>query len=178
MFAMSQKARDGGVAIVYIYLLLSLAACSNSHQAEQKTSFSAQVPALQTIPLELTTTTGNQQLFSDGEEIQFLLSLGDDAYIYMYHLDASDKAVRILPSQHRSTHFFNRGYFLTVPDYDKGYRFYVHAPFGEQTIWIFASDKSIKLDEDLTIEAVKEKIKKSSVQAFGFASFEMRTSQK
>ena len=66
----------------FIVLLLLATACSLSTQTHSSL-------ALQTIPVELTTHLGDQQQFIDGDEIQFLLSLGSDAYIYMYYIDAS-----------------------------------------------------------------------------------------
>ena len=66
--------------------------------------------------------------------------------------------------------------FLTIPEYDNLYRFTVKKPFGEETIWIFASDRSIALnDTTLSINEVKQKIKQSSTLAFGQYEFKMET---
>ena len=139
-------------------------------------------PELETIPVEITTTAGSKLEFVDGEEIQFLFSLGADAYIYMFHVDASDEVTQLLPSPHKSSHFYTKGYFLTIPDYDtgekKGYRFIVDPPFGDETLWIFASDSSISLEKNLGIAAARELIQKSAELAFGSARFEMRTQKR
>ena len=132
--------------------------------------------SLETIPVELTTTVGHQQSFIEGEEIQFLLSLGDDAYIYMYHIDAAGKIDQILPSAQQSSHFYKQGFFLTIPNYEKLFRFIVSQPFGDATIHVFASDQSlldINVDanaESTSISEIREQIISRS-SAFGEDKF-------
>ncbi len=172
------KARFWFLPIASIFILMLLAACSVSHDTNKQTLVSSKKSVLQSIPLELTTTTGHQQEYSDGEEIQFLLSLGEDAYIYMYHVDASNNVIRILPGQHRNGHYFKKGYFLTIPDYDNGFRFKVGAPFGDGTVWVFASDVSVEPGDDLTIDEIRDFVENSSEQGFGFASLDMIVRQK
>ena len=166
---MPQIVKHAGLTIVSYFIFMLLSACSTSHE----TSKQVKEPVLQSIPLELTTTSGNQQTFTDGEEIQFLLSLGDDAFIYMYHLDASNTLIQILPNPLRHGHYFKKGYFLTIPDYDNGFRFKAGAPFGDGTVRVFASDVSVEPGENLTIDEIKEFIEDASERAFGFASFDM-----
>lgn len=124
---------------------------------------------IDTIPVELTTTVGHQQEFYEGDEIQFLLSLGDDAYIYMYHVDAKGKIVQILPSSKQSSHFYEKGFFLTVPNYEDLYRFIVSRPYGASSIWVFASNTEvISLSSEIdSISNIREKIKSNSTTAFG-----------
>ena len=129
--------------------------------------------SLETIPVELTTTAGHQQSFVEGEEIQFLLSLGDDAYIYMYHVDAEGKINRILPGVQQSSHFYKKGFFLTIPNYENLFRFIVSKPFGDATIHIFASDQSL-LDiniDSTSISEIREDIISRSTAAFGEDKF-------
>ena len=132
---------------------------------------------LDTIPVELTTTVGHQQTFVEGEEIQFLLSLGDDAYIYMYHIDATGNIEQILPSTQQSSHFYKKGFFLTIPNYEKVFRFIVTRPYGDETIHVFASDQSLldinvdtNADKNVastTIGDIREQIISRSTAAFG-----------
>lgn len=145
-------------------LILLLSGCNASNNAIILTNNTS----LASIPLELTTHLGDQQQFVEGDEIQFLLSLGQDAYIYMFYIDAAKNINQILPNDSQPDHYYSAGYFLTIPEYDNLYRFTINKPFGEETIWIFASDRSIALDDTTnTIDEIKEKIKQSSAQAFG-----------
>jgi hypothetical protein len=148
-------------AFYFIVLLLLATACSLSTETHSTL-------ALQTIPVELTTHLGDQQQFIDGDEIQFLLSLGSDAYIYMYYIDASNNITKILPNENQHSHFYSAGYFLTVPNYKNHYRFIISRPYGEESIWIFASDQSINFNEtNIGIDEIRNNIKNASRLAYG-----------
>ena len=85
--------------IITIFLVaVLLAGCSVSNK-----NTAADSAKLESIPLELTTHLGDQQQFVEGDEIQFLLSLGQDAYIYMYYTDAANKLTQILPSKNQQS---------------------------------------------------------------------------
>ncbi|MBE9560010.1 MAG: DUF4384 domain-containing protein [Proteobacteria bacterium] len=134
---------------------------------------------LETIPMELTTHLGDQQKFVEGDELQFLLSLGQDAYIYMFYLDAADNITQILPNENQRSNFYTAGYFLTIPEYENHYRFTISGPFGKELIWVFASDKSIALKQTPdSIENIKQFIKKSSDKAYGEYVMNIVTSQR
>ena len=131
---------------------------------------------LQTIPVGLTTTVGHPPSFIEGEEIQFLLSLGDDAFIYMYHVDAAGYIKQILPSGQQNSHFYREGFFLTIPNYEELFRFIVTQPYGDETIHVFASDQSLTdINIDSTpISSIREYIISRSA-AFGEDMFSYTT---
>ena len=148
--------------LLFSFLLLSLSACMGSYEVVDETK------NLVTIPLELTTHLGDRQEFIHGEEIQFLLSLGSDAYIYMYYLDAEKNITQILPNTSQRSHYYTVGYFLTIPEYENGYRFIVDEPFGKEEIWIMASDQSMAINvSEQTIEKIKQQIKINSQREYG-----------
>lgn len=154
-----------------LFLTLLLYGCSALQKTDSVTS------GLHSIPLELTTHLGDQQQFIEGDEIQFLLSLGSDAYIYMVYLDAKNNITQILPSKNQPGNFYSAGYFLTIPEYDNGYRFIISQPFGNESVWIFASDQLItqsSLDNSIasSIEGYKKKLQKLSKKAYG--EYELR----
>lgn len=151
--------------ILFCFLFaLSIIGCSVANN----TASTASSNELDTIPLELTTHLGHQQKFVEGDEIQFLLSLGQDAYIYMLHLDAKGSITQILPNVNQHSHFYSAGYFLTIPEYENLYRFTVSEPFGEESIWIIASDQSITLPASAeSLPDIRHVIKQSSRQAYG-----------
>jgi hypothetical protein len=156
--------------IILLMLLLTACSASNSGVPESEDS------GLQLVALELTTDYGAQQQFYQGDVIQFLLSLGSDAYIYMYLIDASSNIIQLLPHKDQRSHYYSAGYFLTIPEYENAYRFTVGEPFGEQSVWIIASDQSLTLSSALTsIEMIKQKIRQSSIQAYGEYVFNMKT---
>ena len=148
--------------IFLIFTLIALASCNTKDETANH------IKNLDVIPVELTTHLGDKQQFIRGDEIQFLLSLGSDAYIYMYYIDAEKNITQILPNSNQQSNHYTSGYFLTIPEYEDGYRFLISEPFGEEYIWIFASDRSIDIDSsDKTIESIKQKIKKNSSREYG-----------
>jgi Domain of unknown function (DUF4384) len=162
--------------ILSVYLLaLFLIGCTSSKREPSV----AQQRQLETIAIELTTQMGGQQQFVEGDELQFLLSLGQDAFIYMYHIDAEKKITQLLPSPEQSSHFYKAGYFLTIPEYKDLYRFRVKEPFGEESIWVFASDESM-VTEPLrsNIDQIRRDIKLSSGKAFGEYELSISTQKK
>ena len=147
--------------ILLIFTLLAMGGCTAKNSTTQIENF-------EVIPVELTTYLGTKQQFISGDEIQFLLSLGSDAFIYMYYIDADKKITQILPNNDQPSNHYSAGYFLTIPEYEDGYHFVVSEPFGEENIWIFASDRSIDIDaSNRTIESIKKNIKMNSRSEFG-----------
>lgn len=158
--------------ILIFALILHATACSVSSESQLTSN-------IQSIPLELTTHLGDQQTFFEGDEIQFLLSLGSDAYIYMYYIDATNKVMQILPSMEQINNHYSSGYFLTVPEYENHYRFTVNEPFGDEKVWIIASDRSIDIDgSGMSIEDIRKKIRQGSGQAYGEYDLKITTRKK
>ncbi len=150
--------------LFWILLTLCIIGCSVANNTASTSSSNE----LDSIPLELTTHLADQQQFVEGDEIQFLLSLGQDAYIYMFYLDAKGSITQILPNENQHSHFYSAGYFLTIPEYENHYRFTISEPFGEESIWIIASDRSITLPASAdSLADIRRVIKHSSRQAYG-----------
>jgi hypothetical protein len=153
-----------------IFAVLFLAACTITHDRVIQTH------KLVAIPLELTTHLGEKHDFVRGDEMQFLLSLGSDAYIYMYYIDAEKNITQILPSKNQPSNHYSSGYFLTLPEYKDGYRFIVSEPFGKEDIWVIASDQPIDVDmSNKSIEEIKQKIKEHSKREYGEYVFNILT---
>lgn len=156
------------IKLCLLTLLIIGCSANNKSSAPLDNTDLADSAELESIPLELTTHLGDQQQFVGGDEIQFLLSLGEDAYIYMYYVDATKNIRQILPNENQQTNFYAAGYFLTIPEYENLYRFTISEPFGDESIWVFASDKSITIKQSpASIESIKQLIKKSSEKAYG-----------
>lgn len=161
--------------VVSVCSLIMLSACYNRDDPGSSATIHPPAP----IPVELTTHLGDQQLFIEGDEIQFLLSLGSDAYVYMYHMDTTGAITQLIPDARQQGHFYNAGYFMTLPEYNNGYRFIVSAPYAEHRVWVFASDADIS-DADVhvaqgkTIEKLRDRIKQASSN-FGEAQLLLNT---
>lgn len=159
--------------LLSIVLSTTLSACGRLADVE------AGETNLRSIPLELTTHLGDQQAFSAGDEIQFLLSLGSDAYIYLYYVDAENHITQVLPSKNQPSNFYSAGYFLTIPEYENNYRFTISQPFGHESIWVFASDQlipSVQSSDD--IDDYRSQIKHQAKHAYGEYELKIITKNK
>lgn len=166
-------------------MALCLAACTVTSETGKHSntgssaSLSVQPLKLQSIPIELTTHLGDQLQFVAGDELQLLLSLGSNAYVYMYHIDAAGNIIQILPDENQRTNYYLAGYFLTVPEYADGFRFVISKPFGSETIWVIASDELIEMNAPGdSIDGIRQKIKQASNQAYGEYSLTIITSER
>lgn len=101
---------------------------------------------LETVEIGITTHLGDGQTFVEGDVISFLLSLDQDAWVYLFYRDAKDNVIQIVPARHLSTHFYRKGLFMPFPATQKAFQLKIEAPFGEEQLLVFASDNAdIKL---------------------------------
>ncbi len=158
--------------IAFGLITLLLSGCSTNNKAAEISVNKK----LDTISLELTTHLGDKQHFIEGDEIQFLLNISQDAYIYMYYVDAVKNITQILPSKYQQSNFYSTGYFQTIPEYENLYRFTIRKPFGKESIWVIASDQSVKLKQlPADMEELKQQIKNASKKAYGDYVLEITT---
>lgn len=95
------------------------------------------------INIEITTHLGDQQTFEAGDQISFLVTLDRDAYLLMIYEDANHNLVQVIPNRHRNNNFYKNGLFIAVPNRDDPFRFVVKPPFGQETLWVFASSRPL-----------------------------------
>ncbi len=131
----------------------------------------------ESINLEITTHLGDAQTFVEGDEIRFMLSLDQAAYLYLFYQDAAHNLVQILPNREQPENHYLQGLFIPVPAPEAGFKFIVQAPFGEEKLWAFASDKPVALSTGktlanglilpaLNIEQIRERIRQQTSQIF------------
>ena len=97
---------------------------------------------LQEIEVGVTTHLGDQQKFIAGDVVSFLLSLDNDAYVYLFYEDAEANIFLIYPNQKSRNHHYGKGFFMPLPPSNEKFRFRIQAPFGEETLFVFASDNA------------------------------------
>lgn len=140
----------------------------------------------QPVDVNITTHLGDQQSFVDGDRISFLLSLDNDAYIYLFYRDAESNLLQLLPNERMPDHFFNAGLFMPVPSAQQPYQFTVKPPYGDESIYAIASNNDalvfpgkplanglILLAGDL--QQVIDDIRKKSKLLFGRAELRLTT---
>ncbi len=138
------------------------------------------------IDVNLTTHLGDQQSFVEGDRISFLLSLDNDAHVYLFYRDAAANLLQLLPNERMPDHFFSAGLFMPVPSAQQPFQFTVQPPYGDESIYAIASDNDtlvfagkplanglILLEGKL--EQIIEGIAKKSKNAFGRGELRLTT---
>jgi len=97
------------------------------------------------IQLNITTDIGDRAIFKQGDSVNFLLNLSEDAYLFVFYTDATGRIHRLLPEKHGTLFFSKAGWFLPVPGND--IKFIVSEPYGSEKISILALSGVIK-DQD------------------------------
>ena len=120
--------------LFYSILLLAIAAIAQTAIAET----SARNP----IGIEVTTHLGDKQTFKQGDMIAFLISLDKDAHVLMIYQDAQQKLIQIIPNRYRQQDLYQAGLFIAVPDRSEPFEFTVNPPFGQEKLWVFASNQA------------------------------------
>lgn len=158
-------------SVVIFFITACLAPHDRTGSKPSQPSNSRNNPSLQTISLQLTTHLGDKQQFVEGDEIQFLISLDKDAYLYMFYIDAMSKISQILPNKNQQDNYYAAGYYQAVPDRERTYRFIISPPFGREVIWVIASDRLINSadlsKENTSIDNIRKLINQHSSDLYG-----------
>ncbi len=92
------------------------------------------------VNLEITTHLGDQQIFVDHDVISFFINLDKAAYLYAFYQDATGQLFQIMPGPALIDNYFEPGFYIPFPPPNAAFQFVVQAPFGEEQLWVFASD--------------------------------------
>jgi hypothetical protein len=97
----------------------------------------------QPFNLSVTTHLGDKQTFREGDLVSFYVSLDKDAYLTILYQDAGGQLSVLLPNTLHPENFFRAGLFIPIPNEQNPFQFRITPPFGKETLWVFASDKSL-----------------------------------
>lgn len=142
---------------------------------------------LQPIGIQATTHLGDHQSFRKNDTVSFLLSLERDAYITAIYIDADNNLYQVIPNAIHNDNYYKANLFIPVPPQNAAYKFKISPPYGDETLWIFASDtnvvqlQGIDLDNGMvkltqTLEQIRDSLKKNSSQRFDETSVHITTS--
>ena len=113
------------------------------------------------INLSITTHLGDEQNFREGDVVSFYVSLEKDAYLAIVYQDAGGQLSVLLPNPLVADSFFKAGWFIPIPNAQNPFQFRITAPFGKETLLVFASDKPLpSLHSGTTIASARDTIKK------------------
>jgi TolB-like protein len=88
---------------------------------------------------------GGKDVFYDGEDLRISLESGADCYFVVYQVDADGRMQIVLPNPYDTDNTLKAGVERVVPEYS---RFTLHAPFGEERILVYASERPIAIPQE------------------------------
>ena len=94
------------------------------------------------IEIGITTHLGDRQTFVEGDVISFLLSLDSSAFVYLFYQDASRDIYQILPNRQSWDHYYEKGFYIPIPRSETDFQFKIQPPFGEESLFVFATDNA------------------------------------
>ena len=142
-------------ALVAVAFFVETGMIQNSVAAEKKLDNLNNTQ--QVVNIEITTHLGDQQSFVEQDVISFFISLDRAAFVYAFYEDASGHVFQLIPSEAQPDHYFNAGFYIPFPEENSTFRFVVQAPFGEEQLWVYASDKAqLKFLAKDSIQGIKQ----------------------
>ena len=141
---------------------------------------------LSPVNIDITTHLGDQQTFVENDVVSFFLNLDRDAYIMVVYEDAGGDRYQVIPNKYQSHHFYSAGLFIAIPPEGADYRFRIASPYGEEHLWVFASDKPLAMYTGeflssglkklrVSIDQLRSSIKAQAINAYGEARLTIRT---
>ena len=102
-------------------------------------------PAADNKPFNLSVTThlGDTRQFLEGDLVSFYVSLDANAYLTILYQDSGGSVNLLLPNELHADNFFQAGLFIPIPNEQNPFQFRITAPFGRETLWVWASDRPL-----------------------------------
>ncbi len=119
--------------ILFTTLLTSIVSCGAT--LKQQTTYRGG------LNVDLTSYLGEDQRFAQDDELSFLISLSDDAWLYMYYENAEGKVFQLIPSVLYPENRVLAGDFIPFPSGNAGFQLQITPPFGTERVWLVATQK-------------------------------------
>jgi Domain of unknown function (DUF4384) len=138
---------SGEVPMTAVPGAVAAAQVNTEHTSQMLGAFTRLGPRMQgPWKVEITTSRpGMGASFRQGEAIQYFVTSTTDGYLYLFHVGADLKTVRIFPNQHQPDARVRAGVAVEVPAAGAPFRFEASPPFGLETT--FAVVTPTALDE-------------------------------
>ena len=81
-----------------------------------------------------------KKIYTEGESIKIFIQGNRDFYARIVDITSSGEIIQLLPNDFRRTYFFERGKVYKIPDIGDKFDLKVTAPFGQDSIVVYASD--------------------------------------
>lgn len=141
------------------------------------------------IKVEITTHLGDKQVFQQGDVVSFLVSLDRDAWLIVIYENSKGQLVQLIPNRNYKTGFYKAGLFVKLLATDSAFQFKIQAPFGAETLWVFAAESKFKKIQGQVLEngliklkdkisTLREKLAKQSSETFASTKLQIKTTHR
>ncbi len=96
-----------------------------------------------TLTVDITSFLGDSQQFANDDKLQFLISVNETAWLYLYYQNAEGKLYQLIPSVLYPDNQVSAGDFLPFPAADAPFHLAVSAPYGDEQVWLVATKKAL-----------------------------------
>ncbi len=93
------------------------------------------------LKVEVRADKGAGSIYSEGEQITFMVRVDQDAHVRLYYTDANNQVYQIFPNQYRTDDRIRGGQVIAIPAPEDKFAFQVKPPFGVETVTALASRK-------------------------------------
>ena len=90
---------------------------------------------------------GSNPVYSAGENLVVSVAASQDAYIYLFDLNAAGRITLISPNTYEDSNFVGAGVVRRFPQTDSAYRFTVEGPAGQDRVLALASTSELDLND-------------------------------
>ncbi len=125
-----------------------------------------------TLTVDITSFLGDDQQFANDDQLQFLISVNEPAWLYLYYKNADGKIYQLIPSVLYPENHVQSGDFIPFPAADAPFHLAVSAPYGSEQVWLLATKTALPehdwQEEDLqelpfpSLDALQTALKKST----------------
>lgn len=130
--------------------LLPAAVAADLEQSASAILAADSVPPRGDFRFELSTNRGEGRVrFRFGERIAFLARVDQDAYVYLFNIDADDRATLLYPAFGVAVEPLPAGQLLLLPDDGLPYELEVTEPPGQDLVWAVATPEPLALPDTL-----------------------------
>lgn len=104
------------------------------------------------LTVDITSFIGDGQAFEENDNLSFLLSLSEDAWVYLYYENAEGNVYQLVPSVLFQNNFIHAGDFIEFPSADAKFEIKISPPFGKERVWLVASTKQLSKAQEFNTE--------------------------
>lgn len=113
------------------------------------------------LEVDITSYLGDNQEYRADDQLSFLISLNETAWLYLYYENADGELFQLIPSPLYPDNFVQPGDFIEFPAEDASFQIEITEPFGSEKVWLLASEEALELSDasfNENLESIDKKL--------------------